>query len=349
MIICYFLAIIAGLLWRICGATNDCKPKDCYDLKCYRVSRGKDGDHTIYPDAGTLGNLDVSCDQITDGGGWIIYQRRLDGSVNFTRNWDDYKNGFGIIGDDKEEMWLGNENVYQLLQGNGSNETEFELRFEVHSFDGDSGWVSCYPIQMSPESDSYSLTWDAIEESSPGLSRDLEYHKNKPFTTFDRVNSIPYCINNFRGGWWFGRCVQLFLNGVYISEKQMAYTSIHFDYFKGFDTLQKSVMMLRPTSNSRPCHNPCQNDGACAHLTTTKGYRCMCPSEFCGTHCEIPKPCEVSSCEYDAAAKTNTWKCVGLSGFAIAFIVVTILLHVAIIAAAVGLFSYRRKLAQEAE
>ena len=357
------VSVFASLLWNSVGAENDCKPKDCYDLKCYRVSRGEDGSHTIYPDTEnvTQWQLDVSCDQITDGGGWIIYQRRLDGSVNFERNWDDYKNGFGIIGGDTEEMWLGNENVYQLLQGNasskassnarsnGSTGTEFELRFEVHSFDGDSGWVSCYPIQMSPEYDNYSLTWDTIEESLPGLNRDLEYHKNKPFTTIDRVNSMPYCISNFRGGWWFGRCVKLFLNGVYISENQMAYTSIHFDNFKGFDTLQKSVMMLRPTNSTSPCHNPCKNDGACAHVAATKSYRCMCNSEFCGTHYEIPKPCEVGTCVYDAAAKTNTWKCEGLPWLAIAVVVVIILLLITALAAGVGLFLYRQKLRKEAE
>ena len=89
--------ILAHLLWNIAAAQNDCKPKDCYDLKCLGISTGKDGPHTIYPGTADLPQLQVSCDQETDGGGWITYQRRLDGSVNFTRNWDDYKSGFGDI------------------------------------------------------------------------------------------------------------------------------------------------------------------------------------------------------------------------------------------------------------
>ena len=118
----------------------------------------------------------------------------------------------------------------------------------------------------------------------------------------------------------------------------MAYTSIHFDNFKGIDTLQKSVMMLRPTNSTSPCHNPCKNDGACAHVEATKSYRCMCNSEFCGTHYEIPKPCEVGTCVYDAAAKTNTRKCEGLPWLAIAVVVVIILLLITALAAGVGLF-----------
>lgn len=38
-------------------------------------------------------DLDVFCDM--KNGGWTIIQRRMDGNVDFFRNWLDYKNGFG--------------------------------------------------------------------------------------------------------------------------------------------------------------------------------------------------------------------------------------------------------------
>ena len=53
--------------------------------------------------------VEVFCDMTTEGGGWIIIQRRFDGSVSFNRNWIEYKNGFGNA---NGEYWLGNDVIH---------------------------------------------------------------------------------------------------------------------------------------------------------------------------------------------------------------------------------------------
>ena len=65
------------------------------------------------------------CDQTTDGGGWTVFQRRLDGCMDFNLGWADYKKGFGDFLNG--EFWLGLEKIHRLTQ----NETENRLRVDL--------------------------------------------------------------------------------------------------------------------------------------------------------------------------------------------------------------------------
>ena len=47
----------------------------------------------------------------TDGGGWIVVQKRFNGSVDFNRDWKSYKDGFGNA---NGEYWIGNEFIHQF-------------------------------------------------------------------------------------------------------------------------------------------------------------------------------------------------------------------------------------------
>ena len=45
----------------------------------------------------------------TDGGGWMVIQRRVaNGTIKFTRGWEDYVSGFGDV---DGEFWYGLDNI----------------------------------------------------------------------------------------------------------------------------------------------------------------------------------------------------------------------------------------------
>ena len=284
----YNIAVVfAFILLDVAAGQKDCRPKDCYYLKCYRVSKAKDGPHTIYPSKPGLSSLQVSCDQETDGGGWIMYQRRVDGTVNFTKNWVAYKDMFGNHGDNTTELWLGNENVYQLLQSYGS--TQWEMRIEVDAFDGSGCWVVASNFRMNNEAHRYSMNWDSVSASKDELVGDLNYHKLIPFITLDNnegSDDAKQCINEYKGGWWYVKCVMVFLNGEYEKQPVATFKSISFDRCKYRVALQRSRMMFRPQNDVRPCNNPCKNGGACEYNGATKSATCRCTAKFNGPTCE---------------------------------------------------------------
>ena len=288
----YPIAVLFAFdLWDLAAALNDCRPKDCYDLKCYRVSKAKDGPHTIYPDTPDLTTgLNVSCDQETDGGGWIMYQRRLDGTVNFTRTFEEYKRHFGQHGDNMTELWLGNENVYQVLKSYGT--TECELRIEVDAWDEETCWLVASNFTMGNEYRNYTLDWDNVIGSHPDLESNWDFHKLLSFRTIEDENKD--CVREYRGGWWYfgpDQCVKVYLNGRYANEEVATWDSIMVLDFRQSLSLKRSRMMLRPTNDSRPCNNPCKNGGACEHVADPRGHHCACTSGWCGATCEVMNPC----------------------------------------------------------
>ena len=105
------------------------------------------GLYTINPDGGKP--IQVLCDMTMDGGGWTVFQRRLDGSVDFYLGWESYKNGFGNL---NGELWLGNDNLHRLTAVDN-----VMMRVDLEDFDGNITYAEYKTFKVAGEADKYQL------------------------------------------------------------------------------------------------------------------------------------------------------------------------------------------------
>ena len=114
----------------------------------YKSGKTSTGVYTI--DLDEQGAFDVRCDMdTTPGRGWTVFQRRVDGSVGFYKNWIDYKNGFGNF---SSEFWLGLDKIHRL-SATGQN----ELRVDLETFENESAYAVYKSFSVGDESEAYIL------------------------------------------------------------------------------------------------------------------------------------------------------------------------------------------------
>ncbi|KAK3757886.1 hypothetical protein RRG08_048481 [Elysia crispata] len=148
-------------------------------------------------------NVSYLCDETTDGGGWIIIQRRTTGEEDFYRDWATYRKGFGSLAGD---FWLGNENLHTL-----TNNRSYELWVEL-KYDGRSAFAHYDIFSVASEADNYAIE---VGDYDGTAGDSLTYHNGSPFTTFDRDNDESFinCATSSHGAWWFKKCHHSNLNG----------------------------------------------------------------------------------------------------------------------------------------
>nr|XP_023646643.1 fibrinogen alpha chain [Paramormyrops kingsleyae] len=191
--------------------------KDCLDILQKHAAGHKSGLFKIKPE-GSDDVVQVYCDQDTVLGGWVLVQQRMDGSINFNRTWDNYKEGFGSVDEQGHgEVWLGNKYLHSLTQG------ESMLRVELEDWDGRDSYAE-YSISLGSESEGYPLSvsayvgdaGDALVKGSANLGAFLS-HADMKFSTYDRDQDKweENCAEMYGGGWWYNNCQSANLNGIY--------------------------------------------------------------------------------------------------------------------------------------
>nr|BAB60705.1 ficolin 2 [Halocynthia roretzi] len=181
---------------------------------CEKVSKygalswnGTGGIFNIYPD-NPQQSIEVYCDLTSGGGGWTVFQRRMDGSVDFYRGWDEYVNGFG---EKDKEFWLGLETIHQLTK-NGN----YELRVDIGNWEGERRYAQYGTFSIAGSNDNYRLT--VGEYSGTAGDSLIANHNGKQFSTKDRDNDEygSNCAVQWSGAWWYKSCHYSNLNGIYL-------------------------------------------------------------------------------------------------------------------------------------
>ncbi|XP_051760728.1 microfibril-associated glycoprotein 4-like [Ctenopharyngodon idella] len=209
MALMVFLAVLLSVVLASGCSNDENMPVDCSDL--YKAGQKLSGIYSIYP-AGDF-PVWVYCDMISDGkdednGGWTVFQRRMDGSVNFYRPWNQYKRGFGNV---ESEYWLGLENMYQLTRNR-----KYVLRVDLEDFTGKKGFALYSSFSVDCETDGYKLHVSGFSNGGAGDS--LSYHNDMKFSTFDKDQDTAgdNCAKKFLGAFWYGACHHANPNGVYL-------------------------------------------------------------------------------------------------------------------------------------
>ena len=125
----------------------DC-PKNCLDY--YQNGSKTDGVYWVQPDEEEP--FQVLCDMTTDGGGWTIFQRRMDGSVDFYVDWESYKKGFGNL---EGEFWLGNDYLHRLTAS-----ANMVFRIDMEDYKNDRRFAEYTTFAVADESHNYQVTID---------------------------------------------------------------------------------------------------------------------------------------------------------------------------------------------
>ncbi|CAK7309584.1 TNXB [Vulpes lagopus] len=214
-------------------------PRDCGEEM--QNGAGTSRTTTIFLNGNRERPLHVFCDMETDGGGWLVFQRRMDGQTDFWRDWEDYAHGFGNI---SGEFWLGNEALHSLTEAG-----DYSMRVDLRA--GDEAVFAQYDsFRVDSAAEYYRLHLDGYH----GTAGDsMSYHSGSVFSARDRDpnNLLISCAVSYRGAWWYRNCHYANLNGLYGST--VDHQGVSWYYWKGFEfSVPFTEMKLRPRSYRPP-------------------------------------------------------------------------------------------------
>ncbi|ALC47685.1 maker249 [Drosophila busckii] len=186
--------------------------------------------------------FEAMCDAEIAGPGWLVIMRRYDGSVNFYRNWTQYKNGFGEL---SGEFFIGLDRLHAITASQ-----EHELYIHVEDFDGNSRYARFDDFVISSEHQFYEI--QRLGSYTGDVGDVMSYHRNGKFSTFDKKNenSTSTYTEIHMGAWWYQEGAASNLFGLYMSgpvDAEWRHKSMSLYTWRGWSySLRVAQMMVKP-------------------------------------------------------------------------------------------------------
>ncbi|KAI8119952.1 Tenascin-N [Lucilia cuprina] len=172
---------------------EDHEPKDCESAtKCtqksgyYKISLSEEK------------KIMVFCDMNITGGSWMHILRRIDGSLDFERNWSTYLEGFGNV---KSEYWIGLQNLYALTNNNGRQ----QLYVHLEDFEGETYYALYDNFVVGRANERFKLI--SLGNYSGTAIDGMSYSVGAKFYTLQDGRVIDgFACDTNGGGWWYKKC-----------------------------------------------------------------------------------------------------------------------------------------------
>ncbi|XP_046577261.1 fibrinogen-like protein A isoform X2 [Haliotis rubra] len=213
--------------------TSSTSARDCLSLLEQGITSS--GVYSVSPDGGTPFN--VYCDMTGDGGGWTLVQRRVNETVGFDKNWAEYKNGFGSL---DGNFWLGTDLLHRFTVQAGRNYT---LRFELTVTNGSAYHAFYNSFSVAGEADKYRVSFMGY---SGNAGDSFGNHNGLQFSTYDSDNdkSLRNCAQMYKGGWWYHKCYDVNINGLYGNQGDRG--MVWYAITGWYNTVTATTMSIRP-------------------------------------------------------------------------------------------------------
>ena len=191
---------------------NNTTIKTCCDLNAFYFFTKPSGVYQMQClCGGKWSTTNVFCDTTTADGGWTVIQRRVDGSVDFNRPWNDYEKGFGDL---NGEFWYGLKPINCITQvGQWELRVDFEFKNKTRSY------LHYNVFKVGNSNDEYPLTVSGFTGITPTDPFSTHQLSGMKFSTYDNDNDkrSENCAADIggakgNGGWWHRACWKINLN-----------------------------------------------------------------------------------------------------------------------------------------